>query len=160
MKIYWLACLLFLSGQSFGQDKFQEETVENDTVRKKRYSLKEIEIRQHKQKKFVSTVRTGLKPFDNPQSLQSIGGEVIAQQQSVRLSDVVKNANGVYVGSARGGAQESFWSRGYDMGTNNIFKNGFRQNGGSMPEVISLEKVEFLKGNSALLYGNVAPVEF
>ncbi|MFK7000541.1 TonB-dependent receptor [Flavobacterium oreochromis] len=160
MKIYWLACLLFLSGQSFGQDKFQgetEETIENDTVRKKRYSLKEIEIRQHKQKKLVSTVRTGLKSFDNPQSLQSIGAEVISQQQSVRLSDVVKNANGVYVGSARGGAQETFWSRGYDMGTNNIFKNGFRQNGGSMPEVISLEKVEFLKGNSALLYGNVAP---
>ncbi|AMO21201.1 TonB-dependent siderophore receptor [Flavobacterium columnare] len=160
MKLYWLGCLLFLSGQSFGQDRFQgetENTVENDTARKKRYSLKEIEIRQHKQKKFVSTVRTGLKPFDNPQSLESIGGEVIYQQQSVRLSDVVKNANGVYVGSARGGAQESFWSRGYDMGTNNIFKNGFRQNGGSMPEVISLEKVEFLKGNSALLYGNVAP---
>lgn len=38
MKLYWLGCLLFLSGQSFGQDRFQgetENTVENDTARKK-----------------------------------------------------------------------------------------------------------------------------
>ncbi|MBP8886471.1 MAG: TonB-dependent siderophore receptor, partial [Flavobacterium sp.] len=63
----------------------------------------------------------------------------------------------VYIGSARGGAQESFWSRGYDMSSNNMFKNGFRFNNGSMPEVSSLEKVEVLKGSAALLFGNVAP---
>ena len=73
------------------------------------------------------------------------------------MSEVIKNANGVYVGSARGGAQESFWSRGYDMSANNMFKNGFRFNSGSIPEVASLEKVEILKGSTALLYGNVAP---
>lgn len=160
MKIYLLTAMLFFGYASNAQDKFQPDTnfnFENDTVKRKRQSLKEIEIREKKQKKFVSAVRSGLKPMDNPQSLQTIGNQMITQQQSVRLSDVVKNANGVYVGSARGGAQESFWSRGYDMGANNIFKNGFRQNGGSMPEVISLEKVEFLKGSSALLYGNVAP---
>jgi iron complex outermembrane receptor protein len=43
------------------------------------------------------------------------------------------------------------------MSANNMFKNGFRYNSGSIPEVSSLEKVEFLKGGSALLYGNVAP---
>ena len=95
--------------------------------------------------------------MDIPQSVQIIGAEVIEQQQSIRLSDVIKNVNGVYVGSARGGAQESFWSRGYDMSANNMFKNGFRFNGGSIPEVSSLEKVEVLKGSAALLYGNVAP---
>ena len=61
------------------------------------------------------------------------------------------------MGSARGGAQESFFSRGFDMSANNSFKNGFRFNSGSIPEVSSLEKVEVLKGNGALLYGNVAP---
>ncbi|WP_428225707.1 TonB-dependent siderophore receptor [Flavobacterium sp.] len=160
MKIYLLTACLLMSSIGQAQDKFQSDnnfSLENDTVKRKRQTLQEIEIREKKQKKFVSAVRSGLKPMDNPQSLQTIGGEMISQQQSVRLSDVIKNANGVYVGSARGGAQESFWSRGYDMGANNIFKNGFRQNGGSMPEVISLEKVELLKGSSALLYGNVAP---
>ena len=38
-----------------------------------------------------------------------------------------------------------------------MLKNGFRFNSGSIPEVASLEKVEILKGSTALLYGNVAP---
>ncbi|MBQ0117108.1 MAG: TonB-dependent siderophore receptor, partial [Flavobacterium sp.] len=105
------------------------------------------------------TVLSGLdiKAIDLPQSIQIIGSQTIEQQQSVRLSDVVKNVNGVYVSSARGAAQESFYSRGYDMSSNNMFKNGFRLNSGSMPEVSSLERVEVLKGSAALLFGNVAP---
>ena len=98
-----------------------------------------------------------IKAMDLPQSIQIIGNQTIEQQQAIKLSDVVKNVNGVYVGSARGAAQESFWSRGYDMSSNNMFKNGFRFNNGSMPEVSSLERVEVLKGSAALLFGNVAP---
>jgi iron complex outermembrane receptor protein len=98
-----------------------------------------------------------LKPLDIPQSIQIIGNEIITQQQAIRLSEVIKNVNGAYVGSARGGAQESIWSRGYDMTSNNMFKNGFRFSGGAIPEVSSLEKVEVLKGSAALLFGNVAP---
>ena len=129
-----------------------------DTVKnKKGQILKEVVVSSNKEKKTVSALRSGLKPMDTPQSVQIIGSEIISQQQSIRLSDVIKNANGIYVGSARGGAQESFFSRGYDMSGNNMLKNGFRYNGGSIPEVSGLEKVEFLKGGSALLYGNVAP---
>lgn len=126
---------------------------ENDTVKK----LKEVVIEAKNNPSKSSVNRAGIKEKDLPQAIQIIGTEIIQQQQSVRLSDVVKNANGVYVGSARGGAQESFWSRGYDMSANNMFKNGFRFNSGSIPEVSSLEKVEILKGSAALLYGNVAP---
>ena len=129
-----------------------------DTVKdKKGQILKEVIVSGNKEKKTISALRSGLKPMDIPQSVQVIGAEIIAQQQAIRLSDVIKNANGIYVGSARGGAQESFFSRGYDMSANNMFKNGFRYNAGSIPEVSGLEKVEFLKGGSALLYGNVAP---
>ena len=98
-----------------------------------------------------------IKPLDLPQSIQIIDNKTIEQQQSTKLSDVVKNVNGVYVGSARGAAQESFWSRGYDMSANNMFKNGFRFNNGSIPEVSSLVRVEVLKGSAALLFGNVSP---
>ena len=123
-------------------------------------ALKElvIKIKQSPNKK-KETILSGLniKPMDLPQSIQIVGHHVIEQQQAVRMSDVIKNVNGVYVGSARGGAQESFWSRGYDMSSNNMFKNGFRFNSGSMPEVSSLERVEVLKGSAALLFGNVAP---
>jgi iron complex outermembrane receptor protein len=139
--------------------KYDETTTSTfDTVKnKKGQVLKEVIVTANKEKKPVSALRSGLKPMDTPQSVQVIGAEIIGQQQSIRLSDVVKNVNGVYVGSSRGGAQESFYSRGYDMSSNNMFKNGFRYNAGSIPEVSSLEKVEVLKGSAALLYGNVAP---
>lgn len=127
--------------------------IENDSVKK----LKEVVIEGKNNLSKSSVNRAGIKQMDLPQAIQVIGTEIIQQQQSIRLSDVIKNANGVYVGSARGGAQESFWSRGYDMSSNNMFKNGFRFNSGSIPEVSSLEKVELLKGSAALLYGNVAP---
>lgn len=98
-----------------------------------------------------------IKALDLPQSIQIIDNKTIEQQQSTKISEVIKNVNGVYVGSARGAAQESFWSRGYDMSANNMFKNGFRFNNGSIPEVSSLERVEVLKGSAALLFGNVTP---
>lgn len=164
MKTYTTlqALLLLSSVLCFGQTSVSAPTLaasfDNDTVKKKKTKLlEEVTIHAHHHRKTVNGVRSGLKPMDNPQTLQVLGNEVIVQQQSIRLSDVIKNANGVYVGSARGGAQESFWSRGYDMSSNNIFKNGFRYNSGSIPEVSSLEKVEILKGSAALLYGNVTP---
>jgi len=138
---------------------FSSDTIksENDTVKKRKgQQLKEVIVTGNKLPK-VTALRSGLKPMDTPQSVQVVGSEVIEQQQAIRLSEVIKNTNGVYVGSARGGAQESFFSRGYDMSANNMFKNGFRYNAGSIPDVSGLERVEFLKGGAALLYGNVAP---
>src|SRR6478752_526209 len=139
---------------------FSSDTIKsvNDTVKnKKGQVLNEVTITANKQPKPVTALRSGLKPMDAPQSVQIISSEVIEQQQAIRLSEVIKNTNGVYVGSARGGAQEFFFSRGYDMSANNMFKNGFRYNAGSIPEVSSLDRVEFLKGGAALLFGNVAP---
>ncbi|SFD62520.1 TonB-dependent siderophore receptor [Flavobacterium phragmitis] len=160
MKYNLLLALGLLSFASYGQDYSGRETTSSvtDTVKnKKGETLNEVLITANKPKKPIEAARSGIKVMDLPQSVQIVGSEIIEQQQAIRLSEVVKNLNGVYVGSARGGAQESFFSRGYDMSANNMFKNGFRYNAGSIPEVSSLEKVEFLKGGSALLYGNVAP---
>jgi iron complex outermembrane receptor protein len=160
MKYNLLFVLGLLSFVSYGQSYSNNESGASvtDTVKgKKGEILNEVLITANKPKKPIEAARSGIKVMDLPQSVQIVGSEIIEQQQAIRLSEVVKNLNGVYVGSARGGAQESFFSRGYDMSTNNMFKNGFRYNAGSIPEVSSLEKVEFLKGGSALLYGNVAP---
>ncbi len=122
--------------------------------------LKEIIIKiKDSPNKKKETIISGLeiKSFDLPQSIQIVGNSTLLQQQTIRLSEVLKNVNGVYIGSSRGGAQESLWSRGYDMTATNVFKNGFRTNSGAMPEVATLEKVEVLKGGSALLFGNVTP---
>jgi len=160
MKYILLFSLSFLSFATYSQDYSNNNTAlaVNDTVKNEKGEiLNEVVVTKNKEPKPVTAVRSGLKPMDNPQTVQVIGAEVIEQQQAIRLSEVLKNANGVYVSSARGGAQESFFSRGYDMGANNMFKNGFRYNAGSIPDVSGLEKVEFLKGGSALLFGNVAP---
>lgn len=138
---------------------YQTEETENatDTVKKKKGGQLQEIILTNTHNTTPAVVRSSIKPMDLPQSLQVISGEVIEQQQALRLSEVIKNVNGVYVSSARGGAQESFFSRGYDMSANNMFKNGFRFSSGSIPEVSSLERIEVLKGSAALLFGNVAP---
>lgn len=162
MRKFFLVPALMIAGLAFSQEASEKDMADlysaiPDTIKnKKGHVLPEIKIQNGHQKP-ASAVRANIKPLDLPQSLQVIGTETIKQQQVVRLSEVVKNANGVYVSSARGGAQESLFSRGYDMSANNMFKNGFRFNNGSMPEVSTLEKVEILKGSAALLYGNVAP---
>ncbi|HRO69675.1 MAG TPA: TonB-dependent receptor, partial [Chitinophagaceae bacterium] len=98
-----------------------------------------------------------IKPMDLPQAVVTIGESVIRNQQAQRLSDVVKNVNGVYLATTRASTQESFYARGYGFSSTNMFKNGSRVNTGSMPEMSSLESVEILKGSAAILYGNVAP---
>ncbi|OCB78389.1 TonB-dependent siderophore receptor [Flavobacterium crassostreae] len=158
MKALLLGCVLLIASTSLQAQQIKTTSSVLDTLKnKKGESLKEVIIKTRLENKKISAVRSGIKPMDLPQSIQVIGSKIIAQQQAIRLSEVIKNANGVYVGSARGAAQETFWSRGYNMSSNNMFKNGFRFSSNSIPEVSSLDRVEILKGSAALLFGNVAP---
>ncbi|MDA9555625.1 TonB-dependent siderophore receptor, partial [Pelobium sp.] len=104
----------------------------------------------------VSAGKSGIKAFDLPQSISVIDNEIITNQQMNRLSDVIKNVNGVALGTSRGNTSEAFFSRGYALGNNNIFRNGSRVSSAVIPEASTLESVEVLKGSSALLYGNVS----
>jgi len=108
-------------------------------------------------KKPVTVGKVPISPIDLPQSVTVISSDLMEDQQVQRLSDVMKNVNGVYLSTARASTQESFAARGYGLGSNNMFKNGSRVNSGVMPEMSSLERVEVLKGSAAILYGNVAP---
>ncbi|MEO5893163.1 MAG: TonB-dependent receptor [Ferruginibacter sp.] len=103
----------------------------------------------------VTVGKSGLSPMDMPQSIAIIGTEAIRDQQMNRLSDVLKNVNGVAFGENRGSVNETFFARGYSLGGNNVLKNGARTTTGGMPEASTLESVEVLKGSAALLYGGV-----
>jgi iron complex outermembrane recepter protein len=129
------------------------------TLTENEQQLKEVIISSKKgmNRQAVTAGKIAIDPMDLPQSIAVIGQSVIRDQQSMRLSDVIKNVNGVYLATTRGGVQESFSARGYAFSSTNMFKNGSRVNAGVMPEVSSLEKVEVLKGSAAILYGNVAP---
>ena len=130
---------------------------ENDTLR-----VQDIEdIQMHKtgnpNQARISSSKSLISSIENPQPISIVAHEIIEQQQSKQLSDVIKNVNGIYLTSSRGGSQDSFGGRGFTFGNENIFKNGARVNSGIFPEVSSLERVEVLKGANAMLYGNVAP---
>ena len=116
-----------------------------------------ITYKRNQNHSIASIGKAGIATMDLPQAVTIIGQATIENQQAQRLSDVVKNVNGLYLGGARASTQETFYARGYNLGNTNTFKNGFRVNSGSMPEMSSIESVEVLKGGAALLYGNVAP---
>lgn len=105
----------------------------------------------------VSIGKIEINPMELPQSFTVIGQGLIRDQQALRLSDVIRNVNGVYLATTRASTQENFSARGYSLSSGNLFKNGSRINSGAMPEMSSLEKVEVLKGSAAILFGNVAP---
>jgi iron complex outermembrane receptor protein len=120
--------------------------------------LDEVSISGYKtpNEKPVNLGKIAIAPKDLPQSVQIINNQVITDQQANRLSDVLKNVNGVAYGENRGSVSgETFFARGYSLGANNVFKNGARTSSGGMPETSTLESVEVLKGSAALLYGGV-----
>ena len=116
-----------------------------------------VTARKSLNEKPVTVGKIEIDPMDLPQSIAVIGQGLIKDQQALRLSDVIRNVNGVYLATTRASTQESFSARGYNFSSSNMFKNGSRINTGTMPEISSLEKVEVLKGSAAILYGNVAP---
>ncbi len=116
-----------------------------------------VEGRKSPNERPLSIGKMPMAPIDLPQSVTVVGQGIIRDQQAQRLSDVIKNVNGVYLGTTRGATQEAFYARGYSFSSTNMFKNGARVNSGTFPEMSGLERVEILKGSAAILYGNVAP---
>jgi iron complex outermembrane receptor protein len=135
----------------------QTTTVEF-TLSENSAQLDEVAINGYRtpNEKPVSVGKIAIAPRDLPQSVQVIGAQVIADQQANRLSDIMKNVNGIALGANRGSVGDNFYARGYSLGSNNIFKNGARTTIGGFPEASTLESVEVLKGSSALLYGGVS----
>ncbi|TWI83578.1 iron complex outermembrane receptor protein [Lacibacter cauensis] len=133
--------------------------VQDFVLTENKTELQEIVIAYFRSVNDRATVfgKSAIKPMDLPQAIATVSEVVMKEQQAQRLSDVVKNVNGVYLSTTRASTQESFSARGYGFSSTNMFRNGSRVNSGAMPEVSSLESVEILKGGAAILYGNVAP---
>lgn len=136
-----------------------EPLVTNFILKENAKELREIVIAYFRSVNDRATVfgKSAIKPMDLPQAIATVSEVVMKDQQAQRLSDVMKNVNGVYLSTTRASTQESFSARGYGFSSTNMFRNGSRVNSGAMPEVSSLESVEILKGGAAILYGNVAP---
>ncbi len=111
---------------------------------------------QSANEKAVTIGKIAIKPMDLPQAVATIDRTVLERQQVLRLSDALMNANGVYIMGNTGGYQEEIAGRGFAFGSSNTFKNGARYFNGTLPEMSSIEKIEIMKGSTAILFGNVA----
>lgn len=120
--------------------------------------LKEIVIKGYvsQNEKVASVGKIAIKPMDLPQSITTIDRQVLENQQVLNLSDVLMNTNGVYIMGTTGGYQEEVAGRGFSFSSSNTFKNGVRYFNGMLSEMSNIERVEVLKGSSAILFGNVA----
>lgn len=129
------------------------------TLRENRNELEEIVISTGytANEKTITAGKINIRLMDLPQSVTVISKEILERQQVLHLSDVLQQVNGVYLMGTTGGFQEEIAARGFAFSSSNTFKNGVRFNNGIMPEMSSIEKLEFLKGGSAILFGNVAP---
>ncbi|HEU4496526.1 MAG TPA: TonB-dependent siderophore receptor [Flavobacterium sp.] len=130
----------------------------SDTIKnKKGQVLEEVLITSDIQKTPVGAGKAGIKPMDLPQSSAVISHATIQNQQISSMSDLLKNANGIYIMGTTGGYQEEIASRGTALASSNTFKNGIRYFNGMRTEFSGIEKAEFLKGSAAILFGNVSP---
>jgi len=135
----------------------QMKKTETDTIRIQTIEDVNLHKTGNPNKAKPLSTKSNLTVMETPQPIAIVTHEIIEQQQARQLSDVIKNVNGIYITSSRGGSQDSFGGRGFIFGNDNIFKNGSRVSSGVFPEVMGLERVEVLKGANAMLYGNVGP---
>jgi iron complex outermembrane receptor protein len=144
--------------QSEIEIKKSETSVYDFVLLENKNELEEIIVRASYtiNEKTSSIGKMNIKPMDLPQAVTVIGKDVLDRQQVLHISDALQNVNGVYLMGTTGGFQEEIAARGFAFGSSNTFKNGIRYNNAVMPEMSGVERVEFLKGGSAILYGNVA----
>ena len=121
---------------------------------KKLQEITVIGSRTPNQKK-TNIGKAGIAAIDLPQSVAVVDKEVLDRQQALTVADVLMNVNGVYVMGTTGGVQQEIGARGYLFSSTNTFKNGMKFNNGVLPDLSSVDRMEFLKGSAAILMGNV-----
>lgn len=159
-KVFLTILVSIISLTIYAQDSYKYEgdfLLENDTVKIKKYSLQEVVVTGNSKEIPVSIGKTSINPMDLPQASTIIPNETLVIQQVNSITDILKNANGVYIMGTTGGYQEEIASRGFSLSSSNTFKNGIRYFNGMSIETSGLEQVEFLKGSAAMLFGNVSP---
>jgi iron complex outermembrane receptor protein len=110
----------------------------------------------------VTNATTGTKTdtplFDTPISVQVVPKAVIDDQQAIGLENVLKNVSGVAKNWGFGtDADENMYIRGFTGGNNNnVYRDGVLTPNTPI-SLANAERVEVLKGPSAMLYGRAQP---
>lgn len=110
--------------------------------------------------KSATATRTLMEIQDIPQSMVVLGQKTIEQQAAFDLTTITRNMSGInFTGNYSGaGSYQFFNARGFDL----VNSQNFRWNGLMIWNLgnnyaDNIEQVEFLKGPSSILFGDVAP---
>lgn len=94
--------------------------------------------------------------LDTARSIQIIPEQIILDQQALELDDTLRNVSGVQPFRVVGGTGDSFLLRGFRV--NSIYRDGFRlAQEGRRVQTPNIDRVEVVKGATALLYGQSEP---
>ena len=91
---------------------------------------------------------------DIPQSIQVIPRQIIEDQKTTRLRDVLQNVSGVTPGAGYQNSFDRVRIRGFTQET--TFRDGIRDNFPST-DFANVERVEVLKGPASVLFGQTEP---
>lgn len=143
----------------FGVPAYAEESLAEDTPRRLSEDIiVTAKIEGYNANEASSATRINTPLLETPQSVTVIPRQVIEDLQAVRVEDALDYAGGFVRGNNFGGMQlGSFTLRGFS--TAEYFRNGFAANRGvtAMPDAITIERLDVLRGPAALLYGRGDP---
>lgn len=110
--------------------------------------------------KSASATRMLMQVQDIPQSISVIGQKVMRQQGAYDLTTITRNITGLnFTGNYAGaGSSQFFNARGFDLNDAQNYRwNGVMIWNRGNNYADNIEQVEFLKGPTSILYGDVAP---
>lgn len=138
-----------------------ETQVVNIVLIETSHELQEIEITGRKETSYksdysFSATKTQTAIIDIPQTVSTVTKELIQDQQSYRLKDVVKSVAGINQFSV----YDDITIRGFrNSDSNGRLLNGLRtyNNFWQSPLLVNIERVEVIKGPASAMFSNTSP---
>lgn len=107
----------------------------------------------------TGATRTDTPLIETPQSVRVVPQQLMEDLDATRLADTVDYVSGITRLNDFGGTWDNYAIRGFSNTDGGQLLNGFASNRGYGPQrdVSSVERIEFLKGPAAALYGSSEP---
>jgi iron complex outermembrane receptor protein len=106
-----------------------------------------------------TATKTDTSIMETPVNIQVIPKAVLDDQQTIQMTQALKNVAGASVSSGSGGLSDDIFLRGFRTPT--YFRNGYRIDSqyGSIGtrQMANVDRLEVLKGPAAILYGRMEP---